>query len=147
MFASEPRKINIFFRLTGWLSRGYRLSKSLCVKVYVLCVKSLCLRLKPPVTTSLPGAQNAKKVSKMSLGPVGPECQKSAKKAAKVSKKSHFGLFVDFLGTFLVLLADRPEKTFLRLFWHFGPGRPVTPSNWSLQSQAYVPFFAFNKRL
>ena len=88
-------------------------------------------------------------------GPPGPKCQKSlkkvvsglsarsAKKAPKKSKKCRKSLssalfwhFFDFFGTFLALRADRPETTFLRLFWHFGPGGPGTPcNNWSLQSQ------------
>ena len=88
-----------------------------------------------------------------SAGPSGPKMPKksqkgrpglsarSAKKVPKKSKKSQTSLFLalfrdffDFFGTFLALRADRAGTTFLRLFWHFGPG---TPCNWSLQSQKF----------
>ena len=55
-------------------------------------------------------------------GPVGWENQKSAEKVEKASKSVKERLFRDFFGTFLALRADRPGKTFLRLFRHCGPG-------------------------
>ena len=86
-----------------------------------------------------PGPKCQKTSQKGRPGPVGPECQKSAEKVTKKSPKSLslalFRDFFDFFGTFLALRADRPGTTFLRLFWHFGPGGPGTPCNWSLQSQ------------
>ena len=77
-----------------------------------------------------------KKSQKGRLGPVGPECQKSAEKSKKCRESAEERLlrdFSDFFGTFLALRGDRPETTFLRFFWYFGPGTPCC--NWSLQSQ------------
>ena len=86
-----------------------------------------------------PGPKCPKSLKKVFPGPSAPERQKSAEKVRKVSQESLKSLsrvsLWHFFGTFLALRADRPETTFLRLFWHFGSGGPGTPCNWSLQSQ------------
>ena len=100
------------------------------------------LRLGPPVTGSAgpSGPKMPKKSQKGLSGPGSLKCQKVPKKSRKSRKSLSLALFrvvtfSTFSALFLALRADRPGETFLRLFWHFGPGGPGTPCNWSLQSQ------------
>ena len=80
-------------------------------------------------------AQNAKTVSKRTSRACRPGVPKKVPKKSKKSRKSAkerlFRDDFDFFGTLLALRADRPGTTFLRLFWHFGPGGPGTRCNWS----------------
>ena len=96
-------------------------------------------------------ARNAKKVSKRSSRACRPgvpkKCRKSQKKCRESAEERPFRHFFDFFGTFLALRADRPETTFLGLFWHFGPGGPGTPCNWSLQSKGKSDSFLLRASL